>query len=239
MKSNRTPTTPVIHTFPLPMPFGLGSVNAYLIRTSKGHFLVDTGSVNNRRRLLAELAGAGCGPDSLKLVILTHGDFDHIGNASRLHANFGAPLAMHPGDAGMAESGDMFINRKKPALLIRTLFTVFSGFGKSERFTPDMLLTDLAELAGLGLDATILALPGHSRGSIGILTAQGDLFCGDLLENTTTPALNTLVDDQAAARASLERICKLKIRMVYPGHGRPFRLDAVVEPAAGQVYNNA
>jgi hydroxyacylglutathione hydrolase len=42
------------------------------------------------------------------------------------------------------------------------------------------------------------------RGSVGILTAGGDLFCGDLLENYDRPALNSIMDDLAAANASVE-----------------------------------
>ena len=58
------------------------------------------------------------------------------------------------------------------------------GFGKSERFKPDFYIEEGYEFSEYGFDAKVLYIPGHSRGSIGILTAGGDLFCGDLLENT-------------------------------------------------------
>ena len=88
---------------------------------------------------------------------------------------------MHRDDAGMAERGDMFVNRKRPNLLVRSLVPLFTGFGAAERFTPDLSLADGDDLAQYGLGATILSLPGHSRGSVGVLTAAGELFCGDLL----------------------------------------------------------
>ncbi len=44
----------------------------------------------------------------LKLIVLTHGDFDHTGNAVYLRQRLGAPIAIHAGDAGMPERGDMF-----------------------------------------------------------------------------------------------------------------------------------
>jgi len=44
-----------------------------------------------------------------------------------------------------------------------------------------MFLEEGQPLSDVGLDASVLHLPGHSKGSIGILTASGDLFCGDLL----------------------------------------------------------
>lgn len=67
------------------MPFVLGaSVNCYLIRTSHGFVLIDTGMTNKRSKIEKELVGTGCLPRNLQLIILTHGDFDHCGNAGYL-----------------------------------------------------------------------------------------------------------------------------------------------------------
>ena len=214
-----------INLITLPLPLRMGTVNCYLIRTAAGHVLIDTGGSNARKELLGKLESAGCTPGSLKLVLLTHGDFDHIGNAAYLRATFGTRIAMHRDDAGMAERGDMFVNRKRPNLLVRSLIPLFTGFGAAERFTPDLYLMDGDDLAQHGLEATILSLPGHSRGSVGVLTAAGELFCGDLFENTKGPALNSLMDDPAAAAASLARLESLKIGTVYPGHGQPFAME--------------
>jgi glyoxylase-like metal-dependent hydrolase (beta-lactamase superfamily II) len=218
-----------INMITLPMPLRMGMVNCYLIQTTAGHVLIDTGGSNARKELHGELESAGCRPGSLELVILTHGDFDHIGNAAYLRSAFAARIAMHRDDSGMAERGDMFINRRKPNILIRALLPVFSGFGTSERFTPDVLLDDGYDLSRLGLDAKVIALPGHSKGSIGILTAGGELFCGDLFENTKGPALNSLMDDPTAAHASLANLEDLMIRTVYPGHGQPFAMELLAK----------
>lgn len=63
-------------------------------------------------------------------------------------------------------------------------------------------------------------------GSIGLLTAEGDLFCGDLLENAGKPATNSIMDDPAACASSLEKLRTLEIETVYPGHGQPFALQS-------------
>ena len=89
-------------------------------------------------------------------------------------------------------------------------------------------MDDGQALNDFGLDATVLHLPGHTRGSIGILTADGDLFCGDLMDSMMgKPSLEFFIDDMAAAQASLARLRHLKIGTVYPGHGKPFGLDEV------------
>jgi glyoxylase-like metal-dependent hydrolase (beta-lactamase superfamily II) len=105
------------------------------------------------------------------------------------------------------------------------LVPLLTGFGKSQRFLPDVLVSDGDDLTGYGLDAQVISIPGHSLGSIAILTASADLFCGDLLENTKEPALGSLSDDMPAAKASLEKLTGLKIGMVYPGHGQPFPMS--------------
>jgi glyoxylase-like metal-dependent hydrolase (beta-lactamase superfamily II) len=139
----------------------------------------------------------------------------------------GAKIAMHPDDAGMLEQGDMFFNRKKPNPVLAALLPIFGGFGKAERGKPDVLLREGANLAGYGLDARVISIPGHSKGSIGILLASGDLFCGDLLVSSKSPSLNSLIDDMPAAQASLQKLAGLQIGKVYPGHGAPFLLQEI------------
>lgn len=81
--------------------------------------------------------------------------------------------------------------------------------------------------AEYGFQAHVLDLPGHSKGSIGILTAEGNLFCGDLLMNIIKPGLQMYIDDLPVAQASLAKLKKLPIRMIYPGHGNPFTLGVL------------
>jgi hydroxyacylglutathione hydrolase len=215
----------LIHTIILPLPLNQGSVNCFLLQAGDGYILVDTGAPNARRVLSRKLGSLGCRPGDLKLTILTHGDFDHTGNAAYVRGVFGGRTAMHPADAPMAETGDMFANRNRSSAILRALIPRLIGFGKAERFTPDVLLEDGFSLDGYGLEARVIRLPGHSMGSIGILTSDGDLLCGDLLISSKKPALNALIDDRQAAQDSVARLHSLNIKMVYPGHGQPFTLD--------------
>ena len=217
-----------IKTISLPLPYKLGSVNCYLIETRTGYILIDTGCSNKRTYLEKELERMGCKQGNLRLIILTHGDFDHVGNANHLHERFGAKIVMHNGDSGMVERGDMFWNRKKPNTLIRIIFGLFFRLSKSDRFKPDLYLKDGYDLSGYGFDAKVLHTPGHSKGSIGILTTGGDLFCGDLLANVDKPELWSIIDDSAAANASVEKLKGLEINTVYPGHGKPFPMEQFI-----------
>ena len=214
-----------IKTISLSLPYKLGTVNCYLIKTKTGYILVDAGCSKQRTHLDSQLESAGCKPGNLKLIILTHGDFDHAGNCAYLRERYGAKIAMHLDDSGMVEYGNMFWNRKKGNIVMRMIAPILFGFGKSKRFNPDYYVEDGHLLSEYGLDAKVLHIPGHSRGSIGVLTADGDLICGDLLENRDRPGLNSIMDDMAAASASTERLKKLGIKTVYPGHGKPFPME--------------
>jgi len=214
-----------IKTISLLLPYHLGSVNCYLVETDPGYILIDTGGSNKRTDLEKALESAGCKPGNLQLIVITHGDFDHTGNCAYLREKYGTKIAMHSDDSGMVERGDMFWNRKKGNMLIRRIAPILFGFTKSDRAKPDLSIEDGYDLSGYGFDAKVLSIPGHSKGSIGILTAGGDLFCGDLLTNVDKPVINAIIDDSAAANASVERLKSLQIHTVYPGHGKPFPME--------------
>ena len=211
----------------------LGTVNCYLMRAGPGYVLVDTGFASNRAGLERELDEAGCRPGDLRLIVMTHGDLDHTGNGAYLRRRYHAEIAMHRGEFAVTENGDDTLSRKKMTLPRRAFSRVTIKVlallirpGRFERFRPDLAVDDGYDLAEYGLDARVLHLPGHSRGSIGILTADGDLFCGDLLWNMRGPDTHTIVDDPAELTASVERLKSLGVGMVYPGHGKPFRLES-------------
>jgi hydroxyacylglutathione hydrolase len=212
----------------LSMPFGMGLVNCYLIRAEGGFILIDTGGANKRADLVRTLQDAGCVPGNLRLILLTHGDFDHTGNAAYLRQAYGAKIAMHRNDWGMAERGDMFSGRKSGNALIGVAFRTLSGFGKKQRFAPDLEIEDGTDLTTFGLDARVLHLPGHSQGSLGVLTAEGELFCGDMFTSIKGPERNALMDDVEAFDASLSRLEGLAVSTVYPGHGTPFAWSVFV-----------
>jgi hydroxyacylglutathione hydrolase len=224
-----------IRTIRLPLPFGLGRVNCYLIHAEGNFTLVDTGGASNRKQLETELNTAGCQPGNLKLIILTHGDFDHTGNAAYLRGKYHARIAMHADDWDMLEHGNMFYNRKSGGVLMGKLVALFSRFGKSERCKPDISLVDGDVLTDYGFQGRVISIPGHSKGSIGILLEVGEtstglekvLLCGDLLDNMKEPGLSGIMDDVPSASASLERLKGLGIQTVYPGHGEPFEMAAL------------
>jgi hydroxyacylglutathione hydrolase len=211
------------------LPLRLTTVNCFLLGAEGSWILIDTACSINRTELDGRLEQAGCTPGNLNLIILTHGDFDHSGNARHLRERFKSRVAMHEDDRGIVERGDIFWNRGKGNALVKTIAPILFGFGSAERFTPDLYLEDGLDLSSFGFTVKVVFLPGHSKGSIGVVTETGDLFCGDLFVNEKKPVLNDRITDRSAARASVARLRTLGISTVYPAHGRRFAMKEFLD----------
>lgn len=210
---------------------GLDFVNAYLIKTKDGYVLIDTGLPNQWERLEKELQSAGCLPGTLKLIILTHGDWDHTGNASRLREKYSVRIAMHPGDVSQVENG-VFLKRKVRPLFYRIFFAIRMLRRKLQKnrmsfpkFKPDILLSDGQSLEEYGLAAKVIHIPGHTPGSIGVITGEGNLFAGDTFVNSKKPDAARIIENTVQLQNSLDKLKKMNIKTVYPGHGKPFLME--------------
>jgi glyoxylase-like metal-dependent hydrolase (beta-lactamase superfamily II) len=197
--------------------------NCYLLKTDNGYVLIDTGRKSKRKKLEQELIYKGCKPGNLDLIILTHGDFDHTGNCAYLREKYQTKIAMHKYDIGMVEYGDMFWNRQTGNRLVKKLINLIFNI---DRFKPDIELNEHSDLSDYNLDVKILYLPGHSKGSIGILTSDMNLFCGDLFTNQKKPEQNSLVDNINDLNESIKKVKSMDINTVYPGHGKPFQMSS-------------
>lgn len=220
----------------------LGGVNCYLAKTDVGCVLIDTGFLSKRAKLELALEAAGCRPGNLNLIILTHGDTDHADNAAYLRDKYGAKIALHALDAPIVERGDMTSARQakpdKIGLIFKVMIPLAPILFKTnafEYFKPDFTVDEGFDLSEYGFNARVVHLPGHSKGSIGILTPEDFVlqpagvgpvvFCGDLLYNFIGKPSCQLIDSLADFNASLAKLKQLGVRTVYPGHGKPFPLE--------------
>jgi glyoxylase-like metal-dependent hydrolase (beta-lactamase superfamily II) len=200
-------------------------VNCYLLKNWKKFLLIDTGFSDKRNEIERDLKQNGSNSENLQLIVLTHSDTDHSGNCKYLQDKFEVKVAMYEEDSSIVEKGDMKHNRKDKPDKYSLIFWIMFFFGKEddfETFKPDLYIKVGDSVNQYGFKASILHLPGHSAGSIGILTQDGDFFCGDLFVNINKPHLHYLIDDLAKAKENVKDLKEKNIQMVYPGHGKPF-----------------
>ncbi len=217
-----------------PLTITSKKTNCFLIEINDGFVLIDTGYTSERLVIEEALTNAGCTSANLNLILLTHGDFDHTGNCAYFRDKYGAEVAMHKEDSGMVEYGDFFYSRSNVNIIVKillktALFLLRMNLKKQDRFKPDIYVEEGDDLSIYGFDAKVIHFPGHSKGSIGFLTDNGNLFCGDLLENTKEPAKFSLIDNHEEYNESIEKLKQYQIITIYPGHGKPFTLEVLLE----------
>jgi glyoxylase-like metal-dependent hydrolase (beta-lactamase superfamily II) len=186
--------------------------------------LIDTGSPGDAERILRWIAGLGVGiPER---IILTHAHADHAGAAAELRRLTGARLCLAPEDWPMAAAG-----RNGPLGPVRLTawplqFLVPDRF---EPFVPDVALEGQDALDGLGLDATLIATPGHTPGSVSLLFRDGQAVVGDLLMGgylggqlrPRRPRPHYFVRSLARNAESLARVLSRDATTLHVGHGGP------------------
>ncbi|MGW5418721.1 MBL fold metallo-hydrolase [Streptomyces sp. NPDC003943] len=227
------PGTKVI---PLPV-LGKRNVNAYLL-LGRRPVVVDAGVPGSGRKVYERVAEQGVDPDDVSLIVVTHGHIDHFGGAAELSRLTGAPIAAHVGDLRQYTSGRVREPYLPTGRLGRLLATLPPFHVRAEPFTPKLLVRGETPLADYGIDARIVPTPGHTAGSMSVLTEAGDLVAGDLI---ATPLLGLLPrrpwnppfhDDPLANLASLRRMLDLGPERLHAGHGGVLEPDRVRRWAA-------
>ena len=206
-------------------------VAAYLIDTEEGITVIDAGLPGQWRDLVAELDAMGRPISDIKAVILTHGDSDHVGFAERLRREHGVPVYVHAADADRAKGGPKPQNGKQPFGAAALGFMAYALRKGGARTT---WLTEVVPLQGgetLDLPGSprIIALPGHSEGSIAVHVPIADaVFVGDglttrhVLTGRKGPQPAPFTDEPARAIASLQALVPTGVTWVLPGHGAPW-----------------
>jgi glyoxylase-like metal-dependent hydrolase (beta-lactamase superfamily II) len=193
------------------------SANNILLKSPRdgGHVLVDSGYGRHAPLTLSLLAShTALGQEPLAKLVNTHCHSDHMGGNAAIKARYRCPVALPEGEAILVERWD------EKALLL--------GYcdQRAERFTVDERL-HAGEVHTWGeLEWQALGAPGHSTNALVFFNPEhGILISGDALwERGYGFVLPPALDHAAlpAARATLDMISRLDIRIVIPGHGAPF-----------------
>src|SRR5918993_2020466 len=208
-------------------------IAVHLIVTDEGITVIDAGLAGHWKDLTTQLAAIGRSLDDVKGLILTHGDSDHVGFAERLRRERGIPVYIHAADAGRAK-GEKPPKTAMPHMRVGPTLGFF-GYSLRKGGLRTTALTEVVEVHGgetLPLPGAprVIAMPGHSPGSIAVhVPIARAVFVGDALttRHVTTgevaPQPAPFTDDPDAAARALDAIVDLDVDWVIPGHGAPWR----------------
>lgn len=144
----------------------------------------------------------------LRMVLLTHGHFDHAGGAERVRELTGAPVAVHELDVPLL--GDPVGNGS-------ALF----GMGDF-RLTPDILLASGEKIEFGACSIAVLHTPGHTPGGVSFLSGDGQtVFSGDTLFRLSVGRWDLPGGDYRTLIHTLDTVFRPMpdATVVYPGHG--------------------
>jgi hydroxyacylglutathione hydrolase len=217
----------------------VGETNCYLLQGARGTVLIDAGPRGGAPKIVAGIGTAGIQPKDVRLILVTHGHLDHYGAANEVKAWCGAPVAAYHSEPAFSQNKR---NAVPPAQtlrgsMVRWLYFLLSPLFPFAPLEADILLDDGADLSPYGVDAHVVLVPGHSPGSLAVITAEGEAFVGDLLVNYVVPSRPMYLSDRRAWQQSYEHLGAIKPRTVYVGHGEPFPGDKLdrVHPARYQL----
>ena len=206
-------------------------VNCYLLNYENNYIIIDTGVPNKRSTLEDILRSKGCIEGKLKLIILTHSDSDHSGNANYLKKIYKTKIAMHKNDEIGVQSGKLAMVRDIPKTISGFFVNLIIGLfdlSPPDRFTPDITFIDEIEILDIGIPIKTVNLHGHTFGSIGLVVNGRECICGDFLGNRKKPSKGLGINNHDEFVENVHKLKKLGVEKIYPGHGQPFSLNELV-----------
>jgi len=201
----------------------LSYTNCYLVQTAQGWILVDAGRQSMARVFKRRLDQLDIDPKDIKLIIITHAHYDHVGSLAQIKAMCGCPVLAHPREASIIESGEVVIPPGTNLLgnMVSWLgrhSTRLLGFAKTK---VEITADEEYDLTPWGVAGKIIPTPGHTPGSLSVLLEDGQAMVGDLAMNflggTNIPIF---AEEPQQIPASWELLINKGATVFYPAHGK-------------------
>jgi hydroxyacylglutathione hydrolase len=186
------------------------SANCYVVgsEATREGLVIDPGG--NAEDIFQAIRDSGL---DIKTIVLTHGHSDHIAALYDIKDRTGAKVAIHSADAEFLHG--------------RGSFSTMFGISYKTPNPPDRLLKegDIIDIGGLHF--SVLHTPGHTPGSICLLS-DDKVFTGDTL---LYRGIGTTLMPGSSRRQLIDSIRNRLLVLpdkttVYPGHGRETTIGA-------------
>jgi glyoxylase-like metal-dependent hydrolase (beta-lactamase superfamily II) len=246
-----------VHRIPLPTPFQIVDVNAWLLRGDP-LTLVDAGPLmeETEARLEEGLAALGIRVEDLELLVLTHQHDDHVGLAGELARRSGAEvagtaaLAAYLADTTASQDADDAYSvalMRRHGVRERTVETLHGISRAYRRYVGDVPVTRIVadgdDLVAGGRTWRVRERPGHSPTDT-VLAAEDLLLAGDhLLEKiSSNPIAHVPVGAPDPAALAADDAARPRTLLIYADSLRATAEDdrgELILPGHGDPFTGA
>jgi hydroxyacylglutathione hydrolase len=211
-----------------------GFSNSYILKGDRA-VIIDAGLPGQEKKILEALAANGISRERVSLIIVTHGHGDHYGGLKALKEALNVPVM-----AGWPDSTYIANGENAPVVPVNItgrVLKLFTG-AKVSACKVDVPVMEDRDLGAYGVDARVLVTPGHTMGSISVLTSDGNCMIGDLLGSLV---LKNSVGESPFAEApgliwpGLKKVLDGGAKYFYPGHGNRWDAAAVSKKFAATI----
>lgn len=227
---------------PLPLPFALKIINAYLIKGKSGYTIVDTGLHYEEGLAKWEMAQKewNWSWDDVEKIVLTHYHPDHYGLAGQLQQETKAPVYISKTDY---EQAQLFFSRESN--MPRSMAEFYTKHGLTDEWAsqipghlrsfhqwvephPEPRFIEAGETIRLGdHEYVIYHTPGHADGHLSFYDPKRKILIGgDFLLPKITPNISLWPtchpNPLQVYIQTLEKMKSVPVNRVFPAHGAPF-----------------
>ena len=214
-------------------------INNYLLKIPNGYMAIDTGYAGNFDRFYKRLKEKNIELKKIHYIFLTHAHDDHVGFLGKLLQATDASAIVHKDSPQELALGHNVLIGGFPTAFAKTFFSCMRIAGKGEHEFPAVDVSGRAivwdgnaqSLRERDIPLDILALPGHTADSIGLLSDNGDLFCGDAAMNgfPSFKRISIWIENLKDYAGSWDSMIRSNAKTIYPSHGRPFPVSDLIK----------
>lgn len=206
------------------MSVGELGTNCYIVVSEQNNALVIDAGANAKEILNFTKKNQ----TTIKILLLTHAHFDHIGAVYELQQQTGAKVVLH---------------KDENELLLDPLKNVANLFISLDVFHPikaDVLLQDGDTIDLDEISLKVMHTPGHTKGSC-VYYADGVMFSGDTLFQQSVGRTDFYGGSMDDMKQSMKKLSQLSDDYtVLPGHGGKTTLqyEKITNPYMGTNYDD-
>ena len=207
---------------------GTWDLSSYLITTSEGHILINSGLRETVPQILQGIEILGFKISDVKLLLATHAHFDHVAGLAELKKRTNAKIVLSRAEAELFKSGGKsdFLFGNSPKAYFETA-------------PVDRTLADGEKITLGGTTLTAHLHPGHTKGATSFTTRVresgktyrvGIVNMGSINDGVTVTGMPGFPDIEAAYRKTFRDQKALDLDIFLASHAGQFNLHRKYQP---------